>query len=205
MSKNLKYIARICGYSILNISNEREEYKLLDDLNSNICKNILEKYVKHSFLAHWKSTVESLVLQRRENRKFSNVNSDKKKEILYRISIIEKDEIEGPAVYPPYSYQNESYIDIIYINKKLTIEEKRCVIAHELGHLIVQRFLKENEKLKLDWNSINEEELANIFMCYILDNRSEFYKDSKNLSSFIKDITDFKKLRDKIIKRFFSK
>lgn len=204
MSKNLKYIANICCYSILN--NKKEQDKLLDNLNLNVCKNILEKYVKHSFLAHWKSTVENLVLQRRKNRNFSNENSDKKKEILYRISIIEKDEIEGYAVYPPYSYQNESYIDIIYINKKLTTEEKRCVIAHELGHLIVQRFLKENEKLKLDWASINEEELANIFMCYILDNRSEFYKDTKNLSSFIKkDIIDFKRLRDKIIKRFISK
>lgn len=204
MSKNLKYIANICCYSILN--NKKDQDELLDNLNLNVCKNILEKYVKHSFLAHWKSTVENLVLQRRENRNFSNENSDKKKEILYRISIIEKDEIEGYAVYPPYSYQNESYIDIIYINKKLTTEEKRCVIAHELGHLIVQRFLKENEKLKLDWASINEEELANIFMCYILDNRSEFYKDSKNLSSFIKkDIIDFKRLRDKIIKRFISK
>ena len=204
MSKNLKYIANICCYSILN--NKKEQDKLLDNLNLNVCKNILEKYVKHSFLAHCKSTVENLVLQRRKNRNFSNENSDKKKEILYRISIIEKDEIEGYAVYPPYSYQNESYIDIIYINKKLTTEEKRCVIAHELGHLIVQRFLKENEKLKLDWASINEEELANIFMCYILDNRSEFYKDTKNLSSFIKkDIIDFKRLRDKIIKRFISK
>ena len=90
--------------------------------------------------------------------------------------------------------------------KKWQFKKKRCVVAHELSHIIVDRLLKENKKLikEVDWDSLNEEELINILMCYILYDKSSFYKDAKRkLKKFqASGPSKFKKLREDIISKY---
>ena len=180
-------------------------------LQDNLINGILDKYIKKSLLSHWKSAIENVVLQNKQTifkNSIKNLNliSNKLHKIiyfsLYRIIIKEK-KINGCGFM---SSDNDSYIDIIVINEKMTIQEKRCVVAHELSHIIVDRLLKENKKLikEVDWDSLNEEELINILMCYILYDKSSFYKDKNGkLKDFQVDgVSEFKKLREQIISKY---
>lgn len=73
-------------------------------------------------------------------------------------------------------------------------------------NIIVDRLLKENEKVikNVDWKNINEEELINTLMCYILYDKSSFYKDKNGkLKDFQVDgVSEFKKLREQIISKY---
>ncbi|PLV55295.1 hypothetical protein [Brachyspira pilosicoli] len=64
MSKlGLKEIADRCGYT------EIAKYKkLLDDLENNIIDNLILKYIEKSLLSHWKSAIESIILQNRRRK-----------------------------------------------------------------------------------------------------------------------------------------
>ena len=79
-------------------------------------------------------------------------------------------------------------------------------VAHELSHIIVDRLLKEYKKLikDVDWDSLNEEELINVLMCYILYDKSSFYKDAKRKLKKIQASgpSKFKKLREDIISKY---
>ena len=72
---------------------------------------------------------------------------------LYKIFIKEKD-ISG---YGFLSSDEEPYVDIIIINKNMTIPEKRCVVAHELAHIIIDRILRENIDIipNMDFDNLN--------------------------------------------------
>lgn len=206
---NLIEVASRCSYSIYK--NKEKNERLLKDLQSKLINGILDKYIEKSLLSHWKSAIENVVLQNKQTifkNSIKNLNliSNKLYKIiyfsLYRIIIKEK-KINGCGFM--FS-DNDSYIDIIVINEKMTIQEKRCVVAHELSHIIVDRLLKENKKLikEVDWDSLNEEELINILMCYILYDKSSFYKDAKRkLKKFqASGPSKFKKLREDIISKY---
>ena len=203
MSKlGLKNIADICGYTEIAKHN-----KLLDNLESNIMDNLILKYIEKSLLSHWKSAIENIVLENRQSG-FKEYLKEKEKQgdiisnrdfrilyiALYKIFIKEKD-ISG---YGFLSSDEEPYVDIIIINKNMTIPEKRCVVAHELAHIIIDRILKEN----IDFNNLNEEELADILMCYILLDKSFFYKNAQFEDYVITDVLSLKKLRENILKKY---
>ncbi|MBW5389720.1 ImmA/IrrE family metallo-endopeptidase [Brachyspira hampsonii] len=203
---NLQEIADRCGYT--EIAKQR---KLLDDLESNIMDNLILKYIEKSLLSHWKSAIENIILQNRqsyfikhikEKEKHGDIINNRDFRILnialYKIFIKEKD-ISG---YGFLSSDEEPYVDIIIINKNMTIPEKRCVVAHELAHIIVERILKE-KNVEINWDTIDEEELMDTIMCYILYDKSNFYKDISKLEDFIVDgVYEFKKLRESIINKY---
>lgn len=205
MSKlGLKKIADICGYTKIV-----KQQKLLDELESNIMDNLILKYIEKSLLSHWKSAVENIVLENRQAEFKKFVDYERKfvrnarmlqvaRVSLYKIFIKEKD-IKNCGFLSP---DEESYIDVIFINKNMTIPEKRCVVAHELAHIIVERILKE-KNVDINWDIIDEEELMDIIMCYILYDKSNFYKDSNKLKKFMADgVSEFKNLRESIIKKY---
>ena len=205
MSKlGLKKIADICGYTEI-----AKHHKLLDDLESNVMDNLILKYIEKSLLSHWKSAIENIVLENRQSEFKRFVDYERKfvrnarmlqvaRVSLYKIFIKEED-IKICGFLSP---DEESYIDIIFINKNMTIPEKRCVVAHELAHIIVERILKE-KNVGIDWNTVNEEELMDTIMCYILYDKSNFYKDTIKLEKFIVDgVSEFKKLRESIINKY---
>lgn len=210
---NLIEVADRCSYRVYE--NKEQNKILLKNLQSNLINGILDKYIEKSFLSHWKSAIENIVLENKQNRFKEIVKSMKAKNSfistrliniiyfsLYRI-IVKEIDING---YGYLSSDNDSHIDIIVINKKMTIQEKRCVVAHELSRIIVDRLLKENNKLikEVDWENLNEEELINILMCYILYDKSSFYKNANGkLEDFkVSGPSDFKKLRDGIISKY---
>ncbi|WP_300755070.1 ImmA/IrrE family metallo-endopeptidase [uncultured Brachyspira sp.] len=205
MSKlGLKKIADICGYTEI-----AKHHKLLDDLESNVMDNLILKYIEKSLLSHWNSAIENIVLENRQSEFKRFVDYERKfvrnarmlqvaRVSLYKIFIKEED-IKICGFLSP---DEESYIDIIFINKNMTIPEKRCVVAHELAHIIVERILKE-KNVGIDWNTVNEEELMDTIMCYILYDKSNFYKDTIKLEKFIVDgVSEFKKLRESIINKY---
>ncbi|PLV55292.1 ImmA/IrrE family metallo-endopeptidase [Brachyspira pilosicoli] len=116
---------------------------------------------------------------------------------LYKIFIKEKD-IETCGFLSP---DEESYIDIIIINENMTIPEKRCVVAHELAHIIVERILKE-KNVGINWDIVDEEELMDTIMCYILYDKSIFYKDNKLKNFMVDGVSEFKELRESIINKY---
>lgn len=203
---NLQEIADRCGYT--EIAKQR---KLLDDLESNIMDNLILKYIEKSLLSHWKSAIENIILQNRqsdfikhikEKEKHGDIINNRDFRILnialYKIFIKEKD-ISG---YGFLSSDEEPYVDIIIINKNMTIPEKRCIVAHELSHIIVERILKE-KNVEINWDTIDEEELMDTIMCYILYDKSNFYKDISKFEDFIVDgVSEFKKLRESIINKY---
>lgn len=208
MSKlGLKDIAYICGYT--SIAKHR---KLLDDLESNVMDNLILKYIEKSLLSHWKSAIENIILQNRQsdfrehlkkkekqgdiinNRDFRILNI-----ALYKIFIKEKD----ISSYGFLSPDEEPYVDIIIINKNMTIPEKRCVVAHELAHIIVERILKE-KNVGINWDIVDEEELMDAIMCYILYDKSNFYKDDKLRNFIVNGVSEFKELRESIIDKYGS-
>ncbi|MEI0796391.1 ImmA/IrrE family metallo-endopeptidase [Brachyspira pilosicoli] len=207
MSKlGLKEIADRCGYTEIV-----KHKKLLDDLENNIIDNLILKYIEKSLLSHWKSAIESIILQNRQSG-FNEYLKEKENQgdiinnrdsrilyiALYKIFIKEK-EISSYGFLSP---DEEPYVDIIIINENMTIPEKRCVVAHELAHIIVERILKE-KNVGIHWDTINEEELINTIMCYILYDKSNFYKDSNKLKNFMVDgVSEFKELRESIIKKY---
>ena len=148
MSKlGLKKIADICGYTEI-----AKHHKLLDDLESNVMDNLILKYIEKSLLSHWKSAIENIVLENRQSEFKRFVDYERKfvrnarmlqvaRVSLYKIFIKEED----IKIFGFLSPDEESYIDIIFINKNMTIPEKRCVVAHELAHIIVERILKEKK------------------------------------------------------------
>ena len=171
--------------------------------------NLILKYIEKSLLSHWKSAIENIILQNRQSYFIKHIKDKEKRGdiinnrdfrilniALYKIFIKEKD-ISG---YGFLSSDEEPYVDIIIINKNMTIPEKRCVVAHELAHIIVERILKE-KNVEINWDTIDEEELMDTIMCYILYDKSNFYKDISKLEDFIVDgVSEFKKLRESIIK-----
>ncbi|EKV58148.1 hypothetical protein A966_01326 [Brachyspira hampsonii 30446] len=173
--------------------------------------NLILKYIEKSLLSHWKSAIENIILQNRqsyfikhikEKEKHGDIINNRDFRILnialYKIFIKEKD-ISG---YGFLSSDEEPYVDIIIINKNMTIPEKRCVVAHELAHIIVERILKE-KNVEINWDTIDEEELMDTIMCYILYDKSNFYKDISKLEDFIVDgVYEFKKLRESIINKY---
>lgn len=207
MSKlGLKNIADICGYT-----NIAKYHKLLDDLESNVMDNLILKYIEKSLLSHWKSAIENIVLENRQSG-FKEYLKEKEKQgdiinnrdfrilniALYKIFIKEK-EISSYGFLSP---DEEPYVDIIIINKNMTIPEKRYVVAHELAHIIVERILKE-KNVGINWSDIDEEELMDTIMCYILYDKSNFYKDSSKLEKFMADgVSEFKKLINSIINKY---
>lgn len=117
---------------------------------------------------------------------------------LYKIIIIQ-DDIDIPAMYSPDS---NFFTDIIFIKKDMDVEEKRIIIAHELGH-IINKILKENSSFAIDWNIINEENFSNLFMYYILYDKSCFYNDEEYLSNFIRNSAlDFKSSYEDILNKY---
>lgn len=210
---NLIKVANLCSYNVYKDKEKNET--LLKSLQSNLINGILDKYIEKSLLSHWKSAIENIVLENKQNRFKEIVKSMKTKNnfistklvnmicfSLYRIIIKEK-KINGCGFM---SSDNDSHIDIIIINKKMTIQEKRCVVAHELSHIIVDRLLKGNKKVikNVDWDNLNEEELINILMCYILYDKSSFYKNANGkLKDFqVNGPSEFKKLRNDIISKY---
>lgn len=207
---NLIKVSNLCSYDVYK--NRKKSEKLLRTLQDNLINGILDKYIKKSLLSHWKSAIENVVLENKQKifkksiKRHNSVISNKLINImyfsLYRIIIKEMD-INGYGYLFP---DNNHHIDIIVINKNMSIQEKRCVVAHELSHIIVDRLLKENEKVikNVDWKNINEEELINTLMCYILYDKSSFYKDKNGkLKDFQVDgVSEFKKLREQIISKY---
>ena len=116
---------------------------------------------------------------------------------LYKIFIKEK-EISSYGFLSP---DEEPYVDIIIINKNMTIPEKRCVVAHELAHIIVERILKE-KNVGINWDIVDEEELMDTIMCYILYDKSNFYKDDKLRNFIVDGVSEFKELRESIIDKY---
>lgn len=206
MSKlRLKNIADICGYTEI-----AKQQKLLDDLESKIMDNLILKYIEKSLLSHWKSAIENIILQNRqsdfrkhvkEKEKQGDIINNKDFRILYialyKIFIKEKD----ISSYGFLSPDEDPYVDIIIINKNMTIPEKRCVVAHELAHIIVERILKE-KNVGIDWNTVDEEELMDTIMCYILYDKSNFYKDDKLRDFIVNGVSEFKELRESIINKY---
>ncbi|MBW5396562.1 ImmA/IrrE family metallo-endopeptidase [Brachyspira pilosicoli] len=206
MSKlNLQEIADRCGYTKIG-----KHKKLLDDLESNIIDNLILKYIEKSLLSHWKSAIENIILQNRQSG-FKEYLKEKENQgdiinnrdsrilniALYKIFIKEK-EISSYGFLSP---DEEPYVDIIIINKNMTIPEKRCVVAHELAHIIVERILKE-KNVGINWDIVDEEELMDIIMCYILYDKSNFYKDNKLKDFIVNGVSEFKNLRESIIKKY---
>ena len=206
MSKfGLKNIADICGYTGI-----AKHKKLLDDLENNIIDNLILKYIEKSLLSHWKSAIENIILQNRQSG-FKEYLKEKENQgdiinnrdfrilyiALYKIFIKEKD----ISSYGFLSSDEEPYVDIIIINKNMEIPEKRCVVAHELAHIIVERILKE-KNVGIRWDTINEEELIDTIMCYILYDKSNFYKDDKLKDFIVNGVSEFKNLRESIIKKY---
>ena len=121
------------------------------------------------------SAVESIVLETRQYKfknfcretSYTNPKVIKIMNVaLYKIFIKEKKLFEyGYTLKDKYNW-----VDVIVINEEMSIKEKRCVVAHELAHIIIDRILKENIDIipNMDFDNLNEEELANILMCYIL-------------------------------------
>lgn len=204
MSKlGLKEIADRCGYTEI-----AKHKKLLDDLENNIIDNLILKYIEKSLLSHWKSAIESIILQNRQSEFEKFVDYERKflrnarmlqvaRVSLYKIFIKEK-EISSYGFLSP---DEEPYVDIIIINENMTIPEKKCVVAHELAHIIVERILKE-KNVGIHWDTINEEELINTIMCYILYDKSIFYKDNKLKNFMVDGVSEFKELRESIIKKY---
>ncbi|MEI0605708.1 hypothetical protein R4K48_01965 [Brachyspira pulli] len=206
MSKlGLKNIADICGYTSI-----AKHHKLLDDLESNVMENLILKYIEKSLLSHWKSAIENIILQNRqsdfrehlkEKEKQGDIISNRDFRILnialYKIFIKEK-EISSYGFLSP---DEEPYVDIIIINKNMTIPEKRCVVAHELAHIIVERILKE-KNVGINWDIVDEEELMDTIMCYILYDKSNFYKDDKLRNFIVDGVSEFKELRESIIDKY---
>lgn len=206
MSKlNLQEIADRCGYTKIG-----KHKKLLYDLESNIIDNLILKYIEKSLLSHWKSAIENIILQNRQSG-FKEYLKEKENQgdiinnrdsrilniALYKIFIKEK-EISSYGFLSP---DEEPYVDIIIINKNMTIPEKRCVVAHELAHIIVERILKE-KNVGINWDIVDEEELMDIIMCYILYDKSNFYKDNKLKDFIVNGVSEFKNLRESIIKKY---
>ena len=71
---------------------------------------------------------------------------------------------------------------------------------------LLRTLQEENEKVikNVDWKNINEKELINTLMCYILYDKSSFYKDKNGkLKDFQVDgVSEFKKLREQIISKY---
>ncbi|MCZ9956149.1 ImmA/IrrE family metallo-endopeptidase [Brachyspira hyodysenteriae] len=247
---NLYDIFKTCVGNIFYNSNESNQKKLIDSIDDNLFKSIFHKYVEASYLSHWKSTIENLVLQNRQrqlqNNLFDNTDFNKLFKVildennidnllnnisslddslkesfktifcrdfnktssyikriilnsLYKIIIIQ-DDIDIPAMYSPDS---NFFTDIIFIKKDMSIEEKRIIIAHELGHIIINRILKENNSFTIDWNIVNEENFSNLFMYYILYDKSCFYSNKDYLNNFMKNSAlDFKISYENILSKY---
>ena len=205
---NLQEIADRCGYN--NVYSEtKKQTILLNSLQNNLIDSLINKYIIKSLLSHWKSAVENIVLETRQY-KFKNyckeISYTNPKVIkimnvaLYKIFIKEKKLFEyGYTLKDKYNW-----VDVIVINEEMTIKEKRCVVAHELAHIIIDRILRENIDIipNMDFDNLNEEELANILMCYILLDKSFFYKNAQFEDYVITDVLDLKELRDSILKKY---
>ncbi len=209
MSKlNLQEIADRCGYN--NVYSEtKKQVILLNSLQNNLIDSLINKYIIKSLLSHWKSAVENIVLETRQHKfknycketSYANPKVIKIMNVaLYKIFIKEKKLFEyGYTLKDKYNW-----VDVIVINEEMSIKEKRCVVAHELAHIIIDRILKENIDIipNMDFDNINEEELANILMCYILLDKSFFYKNAQFEDYVITDVLDLKKLRESILKKY---
>ncbi|MBW5409628.1 hypothetical protein E6A50_04495, partial [Brachyspira hampsonii] len=69
---NLYDILKNCVGSIF-YNNEPNEKILIDLIDDNLFKSIFHKYIKASYLSHWKSTIENLVLQNRQRQIKNNL------------------------------------------------------------------------------------------------------------------------------------
>lgn len=130
----------------IGFENKEQNKILLKNLQSNLINSILDKYIEKSFLSHWKSAIENIVLENKQNRFKEIVKSMKAK-----------------------------------------------------NSFISTKLIKE-----VDWENLNEEGLINILMCYILYDKSSFYKNENGkLEDFkVSGPSDFKKLRDGIISKY---
>ena len=205
---NLQEIADRCGYN--NVYNEAKKQEiLLNSLQNNLIDSLINRYITKSLLSHWKSAVESIVLETRQYKfknfcretSYTNPKVIKIMNVaLYKIFIKEKKLFEyGYTLKDKYNW-----VDVIVINEEMSIKEKRCVVAHELAHIIIDRILKENIDIipNMDFDNLNEEELANILMCYILLDKSFFYKNAQFEDYVITDVLDLKELRNSILKKY---
>ena len=205
---NLQEIVDRCGYN--NVYSEtKKQTILLNSLQNNLIDSLINKYIIKSLLSHWKSAVENIVLETRQYKfknfcretSYTNPKVIKIMNVaLYKIFIKEKKLFEyGYTLKDKYNW-----VDVIVINEEMTIKEKRCVVAHELAHIIIDRILRENIDIipNMDFDNLNEEELANILMCYILLDKSFFYKNAQFEDYVITDVLDLKELRDSILKKY---
>ena len=177
LCKNLK----IC-------KNLKKEF--LNNLEGNLFSSIFSTYIEASYLSHWKSTIESVILQNRREKNCTKTSHSTNNYSSYKIIIIEKKDLDVPALI--LEDENLS-LDTIYVNKNMNISEKRVAIAHELGHTIINRCLLENKNFNskdiADLSKEEKEELATLFSYYIIEDRSHFYnKISQKHSLFYKDI-----------------
>ncbi len=164
--------------------------EFLDNLESNFFSSIFSKYIEASYLSHWKSTIESVILQNRREKNCTKTSHSTNNYSSYKIIIIEKKDLDVPALI--LTDENLS-LDTIHVNAAMNTSEKRVTIAHELGHIIINRCLLENENFNSeDITHLSEEEreeLATLFSYYIIEDRSHFYKKiSQKHSLFYKDI-----------------
>ena len=216
----LDEIAKLLHIENIDIAIENEKHStLIPFLNENLFNNVLDKYLRASYLSHWKSTIENLILQNRQENAKKRIdeltNSDSCPEeiqqqlkvvkkspmmhALYKIVILDKENTYDSPGY--VSTDKRNMIDTIVINQNLTPEEKRCVIAHEFGHIIINRLLAENKQNKITLDSDQQENLADLFMYYILYDKSRFYQTEA--TNFIKpNIQDFKKLKESIDEKY---
>jgi len=207
---------------LLNIKNtdidiKNEKYsKLLPFLDSHLCNILFTKQLKISYLSHWKSTVESLILKKRQAEhkkifeKFSTSNKVSPEIIeimkssqpqimnsLYSIVILER-KISQYKMSGLIVTDKGRCLDTIIIHQDMTLEEKRCVVAHELGHIIINRLLNENDKYQVQLDKEQQESVANLLMYYILNDKSNFYQQHTN--DFIyKNIQEIETLMNQII------
>lgn len=190
---------------------------LLDSIEGKLFDEVIAKYVASSYLSHWRSTVESLVLEKRQAHfekqiklyKKSNENEDKDsilddniisivRQSLYKIIILEDKDL---GIHAAISTDEMNFQDIIYVNKNMNDKEKRCAIAHELGHIIINRIFKEYDILCK--NEVYEkEELATLFACHILQDKSNFYK--KKAHEYINTPDEIKTIIENIKKDYIN-
>lgn len=199
------------------VFDQMTEQNLLSFLDDQVCKKIFTPYLEGAYLSNWRTCIEILILQRRKDEfeKYINtklqddkVSQEEKRNLrehfsimqyaLYKIVIVEEENIPVSGIL---SSDSLDMIDTIFINNEMSILEKRCVLAHELGHVIINRFLMENNNFKAILNKKQKEELANIFMYYILIDRSNHYQNKSQKYS-IKTIDEITDLMRKICDTF---
>lgn len=90
---NLYNIFKTCVGSVFNNGSESDEKKLIDLIDTNLFKSIFHKYIEASYLSHWKSTIENLVLQNRQRQLKNNLFDNTNFNNLFKI-ILDKNNID---------------------------------------------------------------------------------------------------------------